>query len=207
MCDVCVSFDPIGWIVWGGIRYDLMDGWVCVLTLPISLRINQHDPNTQHPPIRIRTPIHPYTHRARQLATERRRKTLLVEYKALKKDNVFRDRRFGEDDPSLSLEEKMLLRFQKERQRRARASGGGGKAGRFNLEEGDDEEYEEDEEYGGLRLTHRGKALGEDDYRDQDALGSSDEDDDAGGGLGRQIVKVRVRGRDAMCGSLWGRKW
>lgn len=133
-------------------------------------------------------------HRARQLATERRRKTLLVEYQALKKDNVFRDRRFGEDDPTLSLEEKMLLRFQKERQRRARA-GSGGKAGRFNLEEGDgEEEYEEDEKYGGFRLTHKGRALGEDDYRDQDALGSSDDEDDdaAGGALGRQIVQVWI---------------
>lgn len=147
-----------------------------------------------------RDPRHPQSnqypshHRARQLATERRRKTLLVEYQALKKDNVFRDRRFGEADPTLSLEEKMLLRFQKERQRRARA-GAGGKAGRFNLEEGDDEEYEEDEEdeeYGGLRLTHKGKALGADDYRDQDALGSSDEEEEdaAGGGLNRQIVQV-----------------
>jgi hypothetical protein len=125
----------------------------------------------------------------------------LVEYRASKKDNVFRDRRFGEDDPTLSLEEKMLLRFQKERQRRARASGGGaGRSGRFNLEEGDDEEYEEDEEYGGLRLTHKGKALGADDYRDEDALGSSDEDEGPGGALGREIVKVR-------CVSVWVGGW
>lgn len=130
--------------------------------------------------------------RARQLATERRRKTLLVEYRASQKDNVFRDRRFGEGDPSMSLEEKMLLRFQKERQRRARASGsggGGGKGGRFSLEEGEEEEFEEDEEYGGFRLTHKGRALGADDYREGDALASSDEED-VGGTLGKEIVKV-----------------
>ncbi len=127
-----------------------------------------------------------------------------MEYQASKKDNVFRDRRFGEDDPTLSLEEKMLLRFQKERQRRARASGGGAaRAGRFNLEEGDDEEYEEDEEYGGLRLTHKGRALGADDYRDQDALGSSDEED-VGGALGREIVKVSRGVRKKRVGSVVG---
>ncbi len=122
--------------------------------------------------------------KARQLAVERRKKTLLVEYHASKKDNVFKDRRFGEDDPSLSLEEKMLLRFQKERQKRARKSG----AGRFNLEDPDEDE----DEYGGLMLTHKGKALGaggaDDDYQDQDGLASSDDDED-GRGLNKQIVK------------------
>lgn len=122
--------------------------------------------------------------KARQMAVERRKKTLLVEYNASKKDNVFKDRRFGEDDPSLSLEEKMLLRFQKERQKRTRKSG----AGRFNLEHDDDED---DDSYGGLRLTHKGKALGgdgEDDYQDKDGLASSDEED-GGHGLNKEIVK------------------
>jgi len=122
--------------------------------------------------------------KARQMAVERRKKTLLVEYNASKKDNVFKDRRFGEDDPSLSLEEKMLLRFQKERQKRARKSG----AGRFNLEHDDEED---DDSYGGLRLTHKGKALGgdgEDDYQDKDGLASSDEED-GGHGLNKEIVK------------------
>lgn len=82
----------------------------------------------------------------------------------------------------------MLLRFQRERQRRA---GKGGKAGLFGLEE-EEGGYEEDEEYGGFRLTHKGRALGADDYRDADALGSSDEEEDGvgGGALGREIVKV-----------------
>jgi nucleolar protein 14 len=124
--------------------------------------------------------------KARQMAVERRKKTLLVEYNASKKDNVFKDRRFGEDDPSLSLEEKMLLRFQKERQKRARKSG----AGRFNLEH-DDEADDDDDDYGGLTLTHKGKALGgdgEDDYQDKDGLASSDEED-GGHGLNKEIVK------------------
>ncbi|KAM3575098.1 hypothetical protein VYU27_003012 [Nannochloropsis oceanica] len=123
--------------------------------------------------------------KARQMAVERRKKTLLVEYNASKKVNVFKDRRFGEDDPSLSLEEKMLLRFQKERQKRARKSS----AGRFNLEQDDD--ADDDDNYGGLRLTHKGKALGgdgEDDYQDKDGLVSSD-DEDGSHGLNKQIVK------------------
>jgi len=120
--------------------------------------------------------------KARQMAVERRKKTLLVEYRASKKDNVFKDRRFGEDDPTLSLEEKMLLRFQKERQKRARRSG----AGRFNLEQ---EEENEDDNYGGLTLTHKGKALtAEDDYQDKDGVASSD-DEDKKRGLNKEIVK------------------
>lgn len=104
-----------------------------------------------------------------------------MEYKASKKDNVFKDRRFGEDDPSLSLEEKMLMRFQKERQKRARKSA----AGRFNLENDDEDD---DDKYGGLMLTHRGRAIGEDDYKDQDLASSDDEDGQYG--LGKEIVKV-----------------
>ena len=40
------------------------------------------------------------------------------------------DRRFGENDPSMSLEERMLARFTRERQRASRASA-------FNLEHDD----------------------------------------------------------------------
>lgn len=46
-----------------------------------------------------------------------RKASLLVEYKALKKVNAFVDRRFGEQDDSLSAEDKALLRYQKQRTR------------------------------------------------------------------------------------------
>lgn len=46
-----------------------------------------------------------------------RKASLLVEYKALKKANAFVDRRFGEQDDSLSAEDKALLRYQKQRTR------------------------------------------------------------------------------------------
>ena len=36
-----------------------------------------------------------------------------MEYKQLRKNNDFVDRRFGEEDESLTQEEKALMRFQK----------------------------------------------------------------------------------------------
>lgn len=44
-----------------------------------------------------------------------RKKTLLVEYRQLRKANAFVDRRFGEEDESLTAEEKAIARFQKQR--------------------------------------------------------------------------------------------
>ena len=45
-----------------------------------------------------------------------RKETLLVEFQERKKSNKFLDRRFGENDPEMGLEDKMLKRFTKERQ-------------------------------------------------------------------------------------------
>ena len=45
-----------------------------------------------------------------------RKETLLVEYKNRGKVNKFVDRRFGENDPEMSVEDKMLQRFALERQ-------------------------------------------------------------------------------------------
>lgn len=146
------------------------------------------------------------TARARELALEKRKKTLLVEYQANKKANTFKDRRFGEGDPSLSLEERMLMRFQKERQRKARRSS----AGLFNLDQPDFQD-DDDEDGGGLLLTHKGRAIGEDDFFGGEAgFGSSDEEDERGQ-LGSDIVKVRMAswlGLHACCSGRtdgWGR--
>ena len=38
-----------------------------------------------------------------------------MEYRQLRKANAFIDRRFGEDDESLTAEEKAIARFQKQR--------------------------------------------------------------------------------------------
>ena len=45
-----------------------------------------------------------------------RKETLLVEYKNKSKANKLVDRRIGENDPEMTLEDKMLQRFAKERQ-------------------------------------------------------------------------------------------
>ncbi|CAM9447422.1 unnamed protein product, partial [Sphacelaria rigidula] len=112
--------------------------------------------------------------RARGQATQRREKTLLVDYERSHKANSFRDRRFGEDDANLALEEKMWARMQKERNQRSRSRN------MFNL--GDDTEE-------GETLTHRGRALGNDlhDYQ------RSDEDDD----LNAEVVDRLHFGGDA----------
>lgn len=85
----------------------------------------------------------------RSEATERRKDTLLVEYKQLRKSNAFLDRRFGEDDESLTADEKALLRFQKQRLKEMAGS-------KFSLPDNDGGEGD-----GGEQLTHMGRSLAE----------------------------------------------
>ena len=89
------------------------------------------------------------------------------------------DKRFGESDPTLSLEERMFMRFQKEKVKSVRNSSA------FNLESGDTE-----------ILTHKGQLLGDSNLDDHDWV-SSDEEADAGdkkgskgkgGALDKQVV-------------------
>ncbi|CAM9388164.1 unnamed protein product, partial [Phaeothamnion confervicola] len=110
---------------------------------------------------------------ARTAAHERRKKTLLVDWQQDKKANVFEDRRFGEDDPDLPLEEKMWMRLQRERSRRTRHGAA------FNLADGggSDEEL----------LTHKGRALG----AGGDSGFGGDRSDDSGAedeALGAEVV-------------------
>ncbi|KAL8672186.1 MAG: hypothetical protein Q9168_003350 [Polycauliona sp. 1 TL-2023] len=77
------------------------------------------------------------------LGEENRRQTLLKEIQRRKKVGGIQDRRFGENDPMMTPEEKALERFVKEKQR------GSKKNTLFDLEDGD-----EDEE-----LTHFGQSL------------------------------------------------
>jgi hypothetical protein len=109
--------------------------------------------------------------RARDKAVEDRKKRLLQDYQSSKKSNSFQDRRFGEQDPTISLEEKMFVRFQKERLKKSR------NASIFNLDSGG----------GGLQeqLTHKGQILGDGNYRDADGFDDDDDDDD---NLGRDVV-------------------
>ncbi|KNC95834.1 uncharacterized protein SPPG_08777 [Spizellomyces punctatus DAOM BR117] len=106
----------------------------------------------------------------RKRGEENRKKTLAVEMDRKRKESAFVDRRFGENDPSMSMEDKMLERFMKERSKRS------DRGNLFNLEEEDDEE-----------LTHLGKSLSEDAFNDAGFMRV--EDDEDSGQIDRNTVR------------------
>jgi nucleolar protein 14 len=97
---------------------------------------------------------------------EARRKSLLPEMNRKNKVGGILDRRIGENDPTMSLEDRNMARFEREQQRKR-----GGNL--FDLEEGDDE----------VMLTHGGQSLrfddeiGDEDYDAASIAGSSDGED------------------------------
>jgi nucleolar protein 14 len=99
----------------------------------------------------------------------------MKDYQTNKKSNTMVDRRFGEMDPTMSLEEKMFLRFQKERTRHVR------KSSSYNLGDSDNE-----------LLTHRGQVLGSSNINDADWVSSDDEDPSLrdAGRLDRDVVNA-----------------
>lgn len=64
--------------------------------------------------------------RLRTEANEERKRTLLVEYRHLRKANAFVDRRIGEEDEDMTEADRAVARFQRQRVREARQA-------RFNL--------------------------------------------------------------------------
>ncbi|KAI0432985.1 nucleolar protein 14 [Xylaria sp. FL1042] len=101
---------------------------------------------------------------ARAMGEERRRQTLLVEMNRRNKTGGIRDQRFGENDSSMTYEEKMAQRFMREKQSHHKTS-------MFDLE--DDEPSD--------GLTHMGKSLSfpeKDDFEETDLLGPDDSDSD-----------------------------
>lgn len=104
---------------------------------------------------------------SKAIGEQQRRETLLVEMERRNKVGGIIDRRFGEDDPNMTPEEKALQRFTLEKQRLHK------KRSMFDLEDDDD---------AGVALTHFGKTLdldGEpvvDDF-DEDDIPSGDESD------------------------------
>jgi nucleolar protein 14 len=88
---------------------------------------------------------------------------LLKEWEAKGRAGGILDRRFGENDPTLSLEERMLERFTRERQRTSSSAA-------FNLEDEDE-------------LTHYGQSLSRlDDFDDVGLRDSSEDEQDLEGG-------------------------
>ncbi|KAB5593229.1 nucleolar complex protein 14 [Ceratobasidium theobromae] len=104
---------------------------------------------------------------SKQTGIEQRKKTLLIEYNQKDRAGGIIDRRFGENDTTISPEERMLERFTRERQRQA-------KGAVFNLE--DDEE-----------LTHYGQSLSALD--DFDDTGIELDDDEDGGQIDANVVR------------------
>ncbi|KAK5071112.1 nucleolar complex protein 14 [Lithohypha guttulata] len=96
----------------------------------------------------------------RGLGEERRRETLLKEMQSRNKVGGMRDRRFGEDDPTMTPEQKAAERFARQALRGSR------KNDMFNLEEDEDTE---------LSLTHGGRAL---DFGDDAPMLKDDYDED-----------------------------
>ncbi|KAF5363593.1 hypothetical protein D9756_000300 [Leucocoprinus leucothites] len=103
---------------------------------------------------------------SKQAGIERRKKTLLKEWEERNRSGGIVDRRFGENDPTMSLEERMLERFTRERQRTSKGVA-------FNLEDEDE-------------LTHYGQSLSKLD--DFDNVGLGLESDDEAGQLDKQVV-------------------
>ncbi|KAJ5491525.1 hypothetical protein N7539_003092 [Penicillium diatomitis] len=104
----------------------------------------------------------------KSLGEERRRATLLQEMNSRNKVGGLVDRRFGENDPTMTPEERAAERFARESQRKMR------KESMFNLEE-DEEEFQ---------LTHMGQSLtldgtAVDDFDGGDLGGAESDDDEA----------------------------
>ena len=118
---------------------------------------------------------------ARERSDQIRRETLLIEHQQRGRTNVFHDGRFGEEEEGMPLEDKLVHRFQRERQRQLRAS-------KYALGDGPEGGDEGGGSLGGrslgapTELTHGGRALGDmDDFSDAD-LGASDDERDSGFG-------------------------
>lgn len=121
---------------------------------------------------------------SKQIGEENRRNALLAEMAAKNRVGGLMDRRFGENDPSMNPEEKMLERFTRERQMKS------SKGSLFNLEDEDDTYA--DGMGGNDILTHSGQALSMADDFDEGDLGISEEDEEAERELA-EIAKKRKR--------------
>ena len=101
------------------------------------------------------------------LGEERRRATLLKEMQSRRKVGGILDRRFGENDPTMTPEQKAAERFARQSERKLK------KSSIFNLEDEDEDE---------MQLTHGGRSLflsqdRHDDFEDAEVELSGDGDD------------------------------
>ncbi|KAH0544459.1 hypothetical protein FGG08_001356 [Glutinoglossum americanum] len=112
----------------------------------------------------------------KSLGEENRKNTLLLEMQRRKKVGGIIDRRFGENDPTMTPEERMLERFTKEKQKRYR------NGAVFDLEDGEEED----------QLTHFGQTLSFDngkaidDFEEGDLELLDEDDRSSDGGLNKR---------------------
>ncbi|ACO65607.1 predicted protein, partial [Micromonas commoda] len=92
--------------------------------------------------------------KAREAGYIKRKDTLLKEHQASGKSNAFVDRRFGEDDASMTPEERAIGRLARTRLRQIKRGSG------FNLNDDDDDGQGYDDEEP-ITLTHGGKPIDE----------------------------------------------
>ncbi|GLD94822.1 hypothetical protein PINS_up003447 [Pythium insidiosum] len=120
---------------------------------------------------------------ARADAERKRRQTLAAQFATRHKANAFRDRRLGEADASLSMEDKMMARFQTERKRKLR------NAQAFALHDSDREDDDDAED--DLFLTHKGQRLQDDDFDklNREMLDDAEDDDAVARQMDREIVE------------------
>ncbi|XP_071170324.1 nucleolar protein 14-like isoform X2 [Mytilus edulis] len=104
---------------------------------------------------------------SRSKAIKKRKATLLQEYGQRLKSNKFVDKRFGEHDATLSVEDKMMKRFALERAK-------GDKVNKYSLNDNEEE------------LTHYGQSLSEIEKFDNPDI--SDEDDEDQGRIDGKLV-------------------
>lgn len=98
----------------------------------------------------------------------------MKEYELKNRAGAIIDRRFGENDASMTPEERMLERFTKERQRAAKGSA-------FNLEDEDD-------------LTHYGQSLSKLDDFEEAGLGLNDDDESDDGERSTRVCLPESQG-------------
>lgn len=111
---------------------------------------------------------------SKQAGLDKRRNELLPEHQTRDHRGTFKDRRFGETNPDMTLEDRMLERYTRERQR------GQGKQGMFNLDEGDElDDFADGNLLGGGGLTHGGRSVLDLPGDDFVAQGLDEEDDEA----------------------------
>ncbi|ETI25809.1 hypothetical protein G647_02585 [Cladophialophora carrionii CBS 160.54] len=119
----------------------------------------------------------------RGLGEERRRETLLKEMQRRNKVGGMLDRRFGEDDPTMTPEQRAAERFARQNERKMK------KTSMFNLEDDSEEE---------MTLTHGGRSLDfgsgvKDDFDEDDV--DDEEDADTDGEFDPQDDRPRKRAR------------